>query len=364
MTEKIYPIEIRLSGKCSEYSASYQTKEEYLAQWHEVLKKAYRRATVRCLCPGNGSKRISIRYISAQDRYYLARYPKTAHEHSEDCVYHSHSSFSGQSWSMRKEAVEKLPDGTLKIKLPVGVKKRSIEEIKRDVQRQGTYTGSASTRTSKPATELQRLLHILWEESHLNTWYPSMEGKRNHSRVSYWIRQAANNIRVGYQRLDSILCVSALEGSPDEAKNQATVAFCRKKKYRLIVIALLARYNGCTPGQCGHVPVRGFAEIPVLRIPSGLWAETEKKYPFEVSYWKEGLRVVAIIQTEPPEKGVAEVVDMALMAVSEQWIPVQSDSDRQEERRLRAEGQSFKKTPSGFSIIEKSKETRKGIAKW
>jgi len=350
--ERLYPVEIRLGSECTQYSAAFQTQREYAAAWYSVLRKAHGKAIVRCLCPGKGAKRISIHYISDADTFYLARFPETRHEHSEDCIYHSRSTYSDCRWDVRKKAVENLPGGGIEIKLPIGVRKRSFKGIDRDKPRRfEPVEDDFSPRTSKPATGLVDLLYLLWDKSRLNVWYPSMEGKRTCQRVAYWVKDAARKVIVGGLTIDNILCISAMKDSIEEGTNRKTIEFCRRMQYRPIVIAPLARYSGRDPGEVGYIPIRGFAGIPILRISADLWHEIRERFQFEVSHWLSGLLTMAVIQTDPPYQGVLNIVDMALMAVSEEWIPVQSDSDRQEENRLRMEGVPFKKTPDGFLLL-------------
>ena len=71
----------------------------------------------------------------------------------------------------------------------------------------------------------------------------------------------------------------------------------------------------------------------------------------EIAAWKAGGRVIAIAITDTPGAGKASVMRLALMAVSERWIPVASSFEADIEQMLSDEGRSYWK-PLRFDASE------------
>ncbi|WP_418329266.1 DUF1173 family protein [Pseudomonas frederiksbergensis] len=71
-----------------------------------------------------------------------------------------------------------------------------------------------------------------------------------------------------------------------------------------------------------------------------------------MSAWRQGRRVIAIVQTDQPtEPGKAQALNVALMVVSDEWIPVESSYEAVIEARLREESRRFVK-PLRFDSSE------------
>lgn len=330
MDRILYPIEVNLGDKFQVYSPEFQTQEQYAAAWKRVLLMSHGKADVRCCCLGSGNKRLSIHSRANSDRFHLARFPETGPEHSEDCVYYGVDPGMSGLGAYRRGVVQELDDGNTKIKLKVGLQQRPTA-----APEEGDASATADkkipatrSRAGQASMTLLGLLHYLWTDAGLNVWSPSMQGKRNIGVLHYHLLRAASSTYAGKIRLSSnlLIATSAPEGQ-QATLNRAKATEAMNRRRRLVVIAPLAQYQSGME-ESGRLPITGFHGIPHLSVSAENWEVVQRRFMAETNGWMAGDMVVAIAQTDVPRPGVgvmqAQVVDLALMAVTPQWIPVDS----------------------------------------
>lgn len=352
MSMKRFPVRVSFGVKGTVYTPEFQTEDGYKTGWQSVLKRAYRQGTVECLCSGFGKKRLAIRRYDGTDVYGLARMPYTGQEHYPECHYYcaDHSS-SGLS-AYQSNVVEELASGDVRIRLAFGIEKA-------DAKRRSNAEASTTSHrgTGQAVMSLLGLLHLLWSESRLNSWFPSMAGKRNINLVHYLLREVANGVLVRSTKLNEVLLLATTaKGGAQAEQNGSCVEHARAHGQRLVVVAPLARHSDARQaGNEGVVPIFGFHGIPALQMANHVWQDTLKRFPRQVSAWREGMRLIAIMHAElaPGARPTATVLDMALMAVSEQWIPVESSHEARVEQHLRDSQRSFEK-PLAFDANEET----------
>ncbi|MGG4660505.1 DUF1173 family protein [Pseudomonas vlassakiae] len=337
MINNRYPVLI--SGK--RYSPEFQTDQQYAKSWKTVLEKAYGTHAI-CSCPSTGSRKLSIKRREDSDGFHLARFAGTGHEHSNDCRYYAPAPERSGMQGYAAGVVEEGEDGSIRVRLARGIRVQAPPS--EETQRASVARAPGK---SKPAMTLLGLLHLLWSESRLSTWYPAMEGKRNSGIVNYALLQAAERIAASRMRLSEVLLLAAQKDSKGAARNQAIAKSATTKDLRLVAISPLARYNPERhSGDMTRLPFAGPYGMPMLNLPAEVWATAGRRFEREFSAWKRGSRVIAIAQVTPRKGGAfsqADVVDLALMQVSERWIPVDSDYEGVIEAKLHAAGRSFDK---------------------
>lgn len=335
---KRFPVLI--NGK--RYSPEFQGEEKFARSWRSVLESTYKNSHGICLCFGNGEKKLAIKHSANSDQFHLARFPETGADHSPDCRYYSPSlSMSGlQGYDLG--VVDEGSDGSLRIKLAHGVRERQPGEHKPAPAETAISTGG---RVRKPSMSLLGLLHLLWSESRLNTWYPAMDGKRTQWLVSNQILGAAERITTSRVSLADLLLVAAEKESKVATSNQFKVNTGVERGYRMLVVSQLARYNPDRDRSGEYLPLRGPYGIPRLKMTRERWEVLYKRFEREVAAWHEGDAVVAIAQVSlSGDTGYsAHVLDAALMRVSPRWIPVDSKHEADIEDRLYSESRSFNK---------------------
>ncbi len=350
---KVYPVMVQAEGgdAAKHYSPEFQSAPEYASGWKAVLIKARQGGTVKCACPGTGKRQLSIRHFDT-DTFFLARYPFTGWEHANDCRFYAPNPDRSGLCGYQKGVVEEGQNGVVRIRLDVGLKKQKASETNSNSALPSPSRGQG--RNSQPAMRLLGLLHFLWDEADLNSWWPAMQGKRDHGLVNWELEKAASQIIAGKIRLDSVLLLADQNPKGRWAcRNQERVRTAVASGTRMIAILPLAQY---TPERMTEMEtslkVSGFNGVPLLDMPRGLWQRTRQRFPRTIAAWEKQQRVMAIVELDLKKDGkYAKVVDVALMPVSANWIPFDSLYELKVADKLTAEGRGFIK-PLRFDADE------------
>lgn len=343
---QIFPVTLTIAGETKRYTKEFQTAVEFAAPWKRVLARAHGNAYFSCCCDGRGEKRLAVRNYEGADSFGLARFPFTGAEHSKDCRFYAPDPGTSGLKSYEKGVVEQRPDGTLKVVLGVGLVRKgstSADTAPAAPPRPGSVGSSQRT------MRLRGLLHLLWSEAEINVWHPRMDGKRDMGKVHWYLNVAAENIVVGKTRLnDALLVMARNPAGGDAARNSSRYAQAVKRNRRLVVIAPLAAHTPEREAEMWRLPISGFHGMPRLRLPKGSWEICGKSFPREVAAWRAGGQVIAIAEIEPQTTKdgglpLASVLQLALMQVNAQWIPVESSYELRIADMLVDEGRVFSK---------------------
>ncbi len=351
-----YPVSIQYDNEPPKsYSPDFQTREQFAAGWKATLTKARAagagNVVVKCSCPGKGDKQLAIRCYES-DYYFLARYPLTGAQHANDCRYYAPDPSKSGLRGYQKGVVEEGPNGLVKIRLEIGLKKRTA--AKDDAASANHSLPNDKERKSKSAMRLLGLLHFLWDAAGINAWWPAMEGKRLQGSVNRFLDRAAAQISAGKIKLDSVLLLADRNPNGEWARrNRERVTEALSEGTRLLAILPLAQH---TPERAEEnettLRVSSFAGVPWMNMPEGLWARACKRFPRAITAWKHAQRTIAIIELDVRAGGnSASVVDLALMPVSKNWIPFDSMYELMIVEKLTAEGRGFLK-PLRFDADE------------
>lgn len=340
-----YSVEISFGSQTKLYSPSFQSEHQFADAWKRVLVMAHGKAVVTCQCSGLGEKRLSV--VNLFDRYHLARFPDTGNQHADDCRFFSVDPADSGMAGYKRGVIQELDDGNIKIKLKVGLQRQSTKAPSVDSEPSSAVKAATRTTTSQSSMSPLGLLHYLWTLTGLNTWSPGMLGKRNLGVVHHHLMEAAKTLFVGRIQLSRNLLIGTPSESSVQAKtNQAKAVSAHVTRQRLLVIAPLTR-SAEDANRHRSLPISGFHGIPHLNVADGLWDVTEKRFPAMMAAWATGARIVAIAQTDPPracgDMLNAPVVDMALMWLSDHWIPVDSGFERIVAEELVARNRRFEK---------------------
>lgn len=341
----VHPVTISLNDKRQTYTASFQTGEQFQTGWQSVLKAAYGRAELYCGCKGRGAKRLAVKYYEGSDSFSLARFSLTGGQHAPDCQYYSASPSQSEQGGGSSRVIDQRPDGSVKIRLEIAMIERG--EVAAPAVSSKTPTDRAPS-AKQSSMKLLGLLHYLWEEAGLNQWRQAFAGKRRPSLSYWWINNAADNVWAGQVKLVDQLLLPAFGAETREAeRNRSRAAAALQAKHRMVLIAPLAAF---TPerfeAMARQLKIGGFHGMPIAFMQAGLWDSTVRRFPSALAGWRSGHSTVAIAQVELKQgaKGVyASVIDMALMSVTAEFIPVESSHERVVADKLVEQGRAFLK---------------------
>ncbi|MCG8910938.1 DUF1173 family protein [Pseudomonas sp. DP-17] len=337
MSKKVY--EVRVNSIQQVYSVEFQTQAQYQERWKSALQRAHGTA-VTCLCPGKGDRLLSVKHREDSDSYHLARYAKTGWEHANDCRFHAHAHDRSGLQGYADGVVEEADDNTLRIRLAHGLRVKDAAPV----EGADEATEARAPGVKKPAMSLLGLLQLLWLEAGLANWYPAMEGQRTPDRVAFWASKAAKRIRASHMTVDDVLLVPADKDSPRARQNAAVFQTAKDRSRRLIAVAPLAIYDA-DRHDLSKLPLSRPFGMPTMDIRVEVLRRVERSFSNELNAWKNGHKVIAIAQLNLKKDRYADVLNFALMRVSDRMIPLGSEYEAMIEAKLHAEGRAFFKPP-------------------
>jgi len=165
--------------------------------------------------------------------------------------------------------------------------------------------------------------------------------------VHHHLMRVAMATYAGRVRLSQNLVIATPSGSGQQAgQNKAKSLDAITQRRRLVVVAPLAQHQEGMEGS-SVLPIAGFHGIPHLMLDDGIWASIERRFLRELDAWRAGNPVVAVAQTDPPKSSAgstrAQVVDVSLMQITRDWIPVDSGYEALIAEKLVAEKRRFEK---------------------
>lgn len=304
---KIYPVKITIGDIQKVYRAEFQISEKYYKAWKNVLKHAYRRGKIECLCPGKDERLLAIRYFSDLDKYYLSRYPETGYNHAEDCRFYGED--KALVHATEGAAVEELSDGTARIRLEHGIKERDAYPKEQSQAVDIKRPHLCHTSTKKPNVTLLNLFKLLWDKAALNN---QEDGVKWHdmATVAQRIRKAADTVITKSAKISEVLVIAG----DSEDTNRKIITNAIEKKMRPIIIAPIAKWTQEREDLAkGYLALSYFQGIPHVKLSKELWEHTKKKFPEAIEAWKSGKRVTAIIQADTPKSiHTVVVIDIAI----------------------------------------------------
>jgi len=342
MSSKVYSVSI--DGR--NYSAAFQTESQYSAAWEKVLSQAHEnKLTVRCCCMGRGQKLLAPKKYA--NRYGLARYGQSGPEHAADCVYHSWSHDRSGMQAYGKDAIEDMESDGVRLNRSVGLplSEPSLQSGREPPLRQVPID------VRDAGLSLYGLLQLVWHVAQMNVWHPRMEGTRKPRLVSHFLDKAAGKIRLDRNGRDCLGQSTALAWSRNNLKKiEASV----EGRSRILLISPLARWReGMDLSEALPLADRQIFSKIWMSKQGQTWEKTQEDFPYALDAWRRGDCVVAAALAHPyPFKRKDEkensswscqVFSLALMPVTDDWIPFASDAERTLLAKLRAEGRSFTK---------------------
>ena len=297
-------------------------------------------------------RRLKVHYSQETERCWLSSYAFTGNEHKPDCRFYSVWSDERQAEIYQGDAVRAAADGTIVVRLPTGLQKKAPSEVK---PAEDVSVDEPVKRKRRPSMRLLGLLHLLWEQSGINVWHPAFDKKkRTPGWVSWHLQQTAGRIRVGRVPLEESLLLMAMKGTPQVISNWEHLRAAEKNKRRLIVVSVLASWNESAEVRLQTtLPLGLFFGFPDLILPEDVRLRLERSFGRELGDWRRGMKVVVIVETEPPEttfrhadgrirpSSCSIVIDVALMTVSPRFIPLDSGYEGMVEDRLWQEKRAF-----------------------
>jgi hypothetical protein len=209
---------------------------------------------------------------------------------------------------------------------------------------------SDSVASSGTKLSLRGLLHYLWDQAELTRWQPGFAGRRTWSTVRKHLLQAAENkIARGDSLRTRLYIPEAFSVDQRDAINARRVAQWSQaiaapgKPQHLML--LIAEVKEIVPARYGfkavvkHVPDQAFA------LDEQLYRRLGRRFESALALWgaTEDIHMVIIATFSVAAAGIPTIVELSLMPVTRQWLPIEDGFEKQFIERLVADGRSFVK---------------------
>ncbi|MER9217215.1 DUF1173 domain-containing protein [Mesorhizobium sp. M0663] len=190
---------------------------------------------------------------------------------------------------------------------------------------------SASATADPRRMSLRGLLHYLWHEAELTIWTSRWAGKRHWWNVRWHLLEAAGQMTVRGDPLANILFVP----EPFRAENRQAIEHRRNAALGMALppksgprklLVLVGEVKEIVPARSGQkLVIRHLPGFPFI-IDDALHRRLQARFEKELSLWaadsSSHLMTIATFGLNPA--GLAIVEEIALMVVSENWIPYET----------------------------------------
>ena len=311
-----------------------------------LLAKAHANKT-RIMCPCR--KPMPEMYVAAVgDRFIVKRMPETGLDHTPDCPsFEPPEELSGLG-PMRRGAIDEDPDaGVITLKLGFPLKQYGKRKAPPEID--GKPATEAKTKPQQMS--LTALLHYLWHESRLGTWYPNMEGKRNWHVISNALRWTAADVSAKGLDLRDILYIPSFY----DPKRKPELASARNAMFnRLSATPGSGTQLGILIGEYkSHEATPMGAKLKVKHAPDCAFLMDQDLAKRFNNVFEEKLMLastldmchVMVISTFSIAKaGYPILQDVAMMLTGPTWIPFEHLRELEVLTKLILEGRAFQKS--------------------
>lgn len=325
----------------------YPPQAQQSQSWQKVLFNAYKKAHAFCLCKKGQQLPLAIKLRSDTNTYYLSAYPDSGNRHHPDCFFYSPGLIETKTLSHSAKVVRQK-DGFLEVTpttalLIPGEGKKKLNKEEKEKNKEKRFSAKLVNVERKPRITTLGILYLLWQQAYLNFFYQDSIVKKDLSYVHYKIRRVAGNIKTNIKdfpfTLDKILIIATRKKKQEQIEeNLNALEFAKKNNLRVMILAPLSAYIEQIEEQ--KLPVYGLYDLPKIIVSPFQWNNTLKKFPIDVSLWKKESKVL-FFGIGHIKDNCIDIIDFALMATTERWIPVDSSYEALIEEKLVKEGKNF-----------------------
>jgi Protein of unknown function (DUF1173) len=295
----------------------------------------------RCLCQPHGVEMYVARLGAG---YIVKRMPDTGCQHAPECPsYEPPADCSGLGQVLGSAITEDPATGETALKLDFPLLKRPGH---RAVPPESGESDSAATNGAR--LSLRGLLHYLWDQAGLTRWQPAFAGKRSWGTVRRHLLQAAGHMVAGGLALQPRLYIpepfsvdrrDALNARRIAQWGPAVAVPGRPQTLKL----LIGEVKEIVPARYGYKAVIKHLPDLAFGLDEALYRRLERRFEPELALWAsaDSVQMIMIATFSVSAAGVAGVIELSIMPVTAQWLPVESAFERQLVEHLVTDGRRF-----------------------
>jgi hypothetical protein len=295
----------------------------------------------RCLCLVDG---VEMYVARLGDGFIVKRMPDTGSHHAPDCPsYEPPPEVSGLGQVLGSAITEDPATGETTLKLDFALSKIAGRSTMPTAGGESDSVASSGTKLS-----LRGLLHHLWDQAELTRWQPGFAGKRTWGTVRRHLLQAAENkiargdslrLRLFIPETFSVDQRDAINARRMSQWSQAIAAPGKPQHLML----LIAEVKEIVPARYGfkavvkHVPDQAFA------MDEQLYRRLGRRFEPALALWgaADDIHMVMIATFGVAAAGIPTILELSLMPVTRQWLPVDDAFEKQLVEKLVMDGRSF-----------------------
>lgn len=281
-----------------------------------------------CCCKAPG---VEMYVAKVNGKFIVKRMPDTGGDHTPSCdSYEPPPELSGLGQVMGSAIQEDPDEGVTALKLDFSLTKTPGRSAP-------VPTGAEvdSVKTDGTKLTLRSLLHLLWESAGFNRWTPAMAGKRSWWVIRRHLLTAAEDKAAKGASLHDVLFIPEsfnLERKDEIAQRRMAqmmrIAAPQKGTRRLMVA--IGEVKEIAQSRFGHkIVLKHLGDCPLM-LNDDLHKRLLKRFEVELGLWDalEGTHLVMIGTFGVSTNGVASLEEVALMNVTDQWVPFESTFDK------------------------------------
>lgn len=313
----------------STYRFGNQLIKSDASELNEALATAYA-AKIRpiCMCRKPG---IDMYIAKVSGKYVIKRMPNTGGDHTSACdSYEPPAELSGLGQVIGSAIIEDTEEGLTALKLDFSLTKSAGRSAPMP-----SGVESDSVKTDGNKLTLRGTLHFLWEQAGFNRWTPAMNGKRSWYVIRKHLIQAAQDKTTkGFSLSDIIYIPESFNvDKKDEISQRRIASMMRaavpvKGTQRLMLV--IGEVKAIDRSRYGYKIVFKHLSDYHFMMNEDIHKRLQKRFEMEISL-SDALpdtHLIAIGTFLVSASGVASFEELALMNVTENWVPFETTFDK------------------------------------
>ncbi|ESS71698.1 hypothetical protein MGMO_93c00560 [Methyloglobulus morosus KoM1] len=316
-------------------SAHYIVQGEKIEANGEGLQASLRRAypkKIRPLCPCKQPP-VEMYIAKVNDQFIVKRMPNTGSDHDLECgSYEVPPGLSGLGQVLGSAIKENSGDGLTALKFGFSLSKGPTKTIPT-----GNGEEMNSVKTDGNKLSLRGTLHYLWEQAGFNKWSPGMAGKRNWFVIRKYLYEAAKDKTAKNISLDKLVYIpEAFKLDQKDELTQRRLASIHSlrngdNKHKQLML-MVGEGKEITAARFGYkMVVKHLPDFPIM-LNDDIYHRLLKRFNVEIEIWSANVNghLMVIGTFGINDSGIPSFEEIALMTVTEHWIPY----DNADELRL------------------------------
>lgn len=294
------------------------------------LKKAYPQK-IRPLCACKQPP-VAMYIAKINDRFIIKRMPNTGSDHDLECrSYEIPAGLSGRDQVMSSAIKGNTETGLTTLKFDFSLTKGLLNPIPTATKIKKTE--SHHSKTEPKRLSLRATLHYLWEQAELNKWSPAMTGKRNWYIIRKYLYDAAKDKTANHTSLNSLLYIPEafeLEKKEEIAiRRRAALESLSESGIHTKLMLIIGVVKDISSARFGYkMIIKHLPDFPI-HINKDRYQSLCNQFETEMRLWSDNdnghLMVIGTFGIN--KSGTASFDEIALMMVTENWIPYDNSDE-------------------------------------